>query len=352
MVQARKIIHVDMDAFFASVEEREHPEYKGKPLGVGGKSRRGVLATANYEARKFGIHSAMPTSVAFRKCPQLILIEPHFELYKKISFQIREIFKEYTDLVEPLSLDEAFLDVTENKKNIELAVDIAKEIKEKIKIKTGLTASAGVSSNKFIAKIASDFRKPNGLTVIHPSIAEDFIEKLSVEKFFGVGKVTASKMHKFGIKKGSDLKKISKDELVLRFGKIGNYYYDIVRNIDNRPVEPSRVRKSFSLERTYEFDLLTKEQVEKKVGLLVDGLFDLIKKYKVHGYTITLKVKYNNFKQITRSKTSKEIINSKDVIVEVVYDLMNKVEFSTRGIRLLGLGVSNLETKIKNVLID
>lgn len=336
-----------MDAFFASVEEREHPEYKGKPLGVGGGSLRGVLSTANYEARKFGVHSAMPTSVAFRKCPQLILVECNFELYKKISTQIREIFKEYTDLVEPLSLDEAFLDVTRNKKNIKLAVDIAKEIKEKIKAKTGLTASAGISSNKFVAKIASDFRKPDGLTVIHPSIAEDFIAKLPIEKFFGVGKVTASKMHKIGIKKGSDLKKLSKEELVSKFGKSGTYYYNIVRNIDNRLVEPHRKRKSFSLERTYEFDLTTKEQIKGKLDFLIDGLSDLIKSHKVSGCTITLKVKYADFKQITRCKTTEEIIDSKDIIAKSAYYLMKKVELDKKGVRLLGLGISNLKINEK-----
>jgi DNA polymerase IV len=327
----RKIIHIDMDAFFASVEEREHPEYKGKPLGVGGKSRRSVLTTANYEARKFGVHSAMPTSVAFRKCPQLILVECNFELYRKISAQIREIFKEYTDMVEPLSLDEAFLDVTKNKKNIELAVDIAKEIKVKIKAKTGLTASAGVSSNKFVAKLASDFRKPDGLTVIHPSVAEEFIGKLSIEKFFGVGKVTAAKMHKIGIKKGTDLKKLSEEELISKFGKSGSYYYNIVRNIDNRPVEPSRKRKSFSLERTYEFDLVTKEQIKSKLDFLIDKLSELIKKHNVSGCTITLKVKYADFKQITRSKTTEEVIDSKEVIAKSGYDLMKKVELDKKG---------------------
>lgn len=292
--------------FFVSVEEHEHPEYKKKSLAVGGKSRRGVISTANYEARKFDVHSAMPTSIAFKKCPRLILVEPNFELYKKISFQIREIFKEYTDLVEPLSLDEALLDITKNK-NIVLAVEIAKEIKKKIELRTGLTASAGVASGKFIAKIASDFRKPDGLIVIHPSIAEKFIEQLPIEKFFEVGMVTADKMHKLGIEKGLDLKKISKDDLVSNFGKSGIYYYNIVRNIDNHSVEPHRIRKSFSLERT--------------------------------------KVKYSNFKQVTRSHTLCDVIKSKKCIAKTAYDLMKKVELNKLGIRLLGLGISNLETK-------
>lgn len=346
-MRQRKIIHIDMDAFFASVEEREHPEYKKRPLAVGGKSRRGVVSTANYEARAFGVHSAMPTSIALRKCPQLILVEPHFKLYKEVSSQIRAIFKEYSDLVEPLSLDEAFLDVTKNKKNIKLAVDIAREIKDRIKSKTGLTASAGVASNKFVAKIASDFRKPDGLTVVHPSVAKDFIQQLPIEKFFGVGKVTASKMHKIGIKKGSDLSKLSKKDLTSKFGKSGEYYYNIVRNIDNRPVEPSRTRKSFSLERTYEFDLLTKIQVKDRLDFLIEGLSDLIKKHNALGYTMTLKVKYSNFKQVTRSQTLEEVIESRDLIADTAYGLMRKVELGKLGIRLLGLGVSNLKTKEK-----
>ncbi len=254
-----------------------------------------------------------------------------------------KIFYEFSDLVEPLSLDEAFLDVTINKKNIELAVDIAKEIKTKIKTQTKLTASAGVSSNKFVAKIASDFRKPDGLTVIHPSIAQDFILQLPIEKFFGVGKVTAAKMHKLKIYKGSDLKTISEKDLISKFGKSGTYYYNIVRNIDNRPVEPDRQRKSFSIERTYEYDLKDMNQIKMKLDIIIETLSHLVKKHKVRGHTITLKVKYADFRQITRSKTTNKVIESKNTISKTTYELLKKVELGKLRIRLLGLGISKLE---------
>jgi DNA polymerase-4 len=240
----RKIIHIDMDAFYASIEQRDQPDLRNKPVAVGGSSKRGVVTTASYEARKYGVHSAMPSVMAKQKCPGLILVEPRFEVYKSVSEQILKIFYEYTPLVEPLSLDEAFLDVTENKKGIPSATIIAREIKKEIKSETSLTASAGISINKFLAKVACDYNKPDGLFLIRPEEAEKFVENLAIEKFFGIGKVTAGKMHKMGIHSGRDLKKFSQAELINLFGKAGSYFYDMARAIDNRPVNPDRIRKS------------------------------------------------------------------------------------------------------------
>ncbi|MCK5700612.1 MAG: DNA polymerase IV, partial [Cyclobacteriaceae bacterium] len=252
----RKIIHIDMDAFFASIEQRDNPDLLGKPVAVGGAGKRGVVAAASYEARKFGVFSAMPASIALRKCPELIFTKPRFDVYKEVSNQIRQIFLEYTDLVEPLSLDEAYLDVTENKKGLGSATIIAREIKSKINSTTHLIASAGVSINKFLAKVASDQDKPDGLYVIKPNQAESFVDGLAIEKFFGIGKVTAKKMHELGINTGADLKQISIEELVRRFGKVGRYYFDIARAIDKRLVNPNRIRKSLGAERTFEDDLI------------------------------------------------------------------------------------------------
>jgi len=330
-----------MDAFYASIEQRDNPSLQGKPVAVGGSRQRGVVAAASYEARKFGVHSAMPSVTAKKKCPALIFLSPRFSVYKEVSEQIREVFYEYTDLVEPLSLDEAFLDVTVNKKKMELATEIAYEIKNKIKQKTGLTASAGVSINKFLAKVASDYNKPDGFFVIKPHEAEDFIEKLDIEKFFGIGRVTAEKMHNLGIHTGKDLKTIARHELVRLFGKAGNFYYDIARAIDNRPVNPHRIRKSMGNENTFEFDLQSMPEILYQLKNIEAELIRRIEKNGARGKTLTLKIKFEDFEQITRSKSLPEYYTA-DRIHEASMELISQVK-RTKGIRLLGLTLSNLK---------
>jgi DNA polymerase-4 len=302
-----------MDAFFASVEQFDNPELRGKAVVVGGDSIRGVVAAASYEARKFGIKSAMSSAIAKRRCPNLIFVKPRFTRYKQASQQIMSIFYEYTDLVEPLSIDEAFLDVSINKKNIKSASIIAIEIKKKIKEKTGLTASAGISINKFLAKIASDYRKPDGLFLIPPEMVVRFVENLMVDKFFGVGKVTAKKMHSVGIFKGRDLKQRSRTELNRLFGKQGDYYYDIARAVDNRPVNPKRIRKSVGTEHTFRKELRNKSEIIKDIIHTAEELESRIKKADFKGRCLTLKIKFSDFKQITRSKTQTKIIDNKDL---------------------------------------
>ena len=292
-----------MDAFYASVEQRDNPELKGKPVAVGWDKERSVVCAASYEARKYGIHSAMPSVTAKKKYPDLIFIKPHFEVYQQVSKQIRQIFKEYTDLVEPLSLDEAYLDVTANKKKIASATLIAREIKDKIKEVTGLTASAGVSYNKFLAKIASDYQKPDGLFVIKPKDAILFIEQLDIEKFFGIGKVTAQKMHNFGIHKGVDIKRFSENELKKILGKQAAYYLDIANGIEDREVIAQRERKSLGSENTFDKDLTKKFEVIAEMYKIEKHLMEMIVKYNCYGKTLTLKVKYFDFKQHTKSKT-------------------------------------------------
>ncbi len=340
--RVRKIIHIDMDAFFASVEQRDHPELRAKPIAVGGLGNRGVVAAASYEARKYGVFSAMPGKVAKRKCPFLIFVKPRFEVYKQVSAQIRQIFLEYTDLVEPLSLDEAYLDVSTHKKGKPSATLIAKEIKERIKKETGLTASAGISINKFLAKIASDYRKPDGLFLIKPEDAESFVEKLPVEKFFGIGKVTAQKMHKMGIYSGSDLKKISEIELIKRFGKQGSYYYHIARAIDLREVKPNRLRKSVGAENTFEDDLSDFNEMENELKKIAHKLMERIIKADTFGKTLTLKIKFSDFKQITRSKTFHQDIMTFEDLWKSGLELLSALDFSGKKVRLLGLSVSNL----------
>jgi DNA polymerase-4 len=339
----RKIIHIDMDAFFASIEQRDNPALKGKPVAVGGSGKRGVVAAASYEAREFGVFSAMPSSIALRKCPDLIFVPHRFDVYKEVSHQIREIFMEYTDLVEPLSLDEAYLDVTENKMGLKSATIIAREIKSKIKETTKLTASAGVSINKFLAKVASDQDKPDGLFVITPNQAESFVDKLRIEKFFGIGKVTAKKMHTLGIAYGIDLKQFSREELVRRFGKAGKYYFDISRAVDNRAVNPNRIRKSLGAERTFEDDLLEKDDILYQTMRIVDILIERIERSKTRGKTITLKLKYNDFEIINRSKTFIHFISDPDEIKHISNDLVMKELPAKKGIRLVGITLSNLE---------
>ena len=343
-----------MDQFFAAVEQRDHPELKGKPIAVGHDAERGVVSTASYEARRFGVHSAQSIQVAKRLCPQLIIVEPHFQKYKAVSAQLHEIFHDYTDLIEPISLDEAFLDVTENKKGIELGVDIAREIKQRILETTGLTASAGVSYCKFLAKIASDWRKPDGLTVIHPDRALDFISQLKIEKIWGVGQKTAEKMHRMGIFTGLDLRNTSLSRLTQEFGKMGQVFYDFSRGIDNRPVISEWERKSVSCEQTFESDINENAAVTIHLYHTVLELVRRIEKNDFEGRTLTLKVKfarereqtqqydkYQDFHQITRSITVDHVLRTKDEILPLAKQLMQQVEFHSHPIRLLGLGVSN-----------
>ncbi|WP_420315945.1 DNA polymerase IV [Ekhidna sp.] len=337
-----KIIHIDMDAFYASVEQLDNPELKGKPVAVGGNSQRGVVAAASYEARKFGVKSAMPSAKAAKQCPHLIFVPPRFPRYKEISYMIREVFFEYTDLVEPLSLDEAYLDVTENKIGLNSATLIAKEIKQKINERTGLIASAGISYNKFLAKTASDMDKPDGLFVILPDEAEDFVAKLPVHRFHGIGKVTAEKMVKAGIFTGKELRLKSLEDLKLRYGKSGHYYYNICRGIDNREVQPVRETKSVSAERTFDRNLYEMEEIMDEVDRIAKISFQRYRKSKVsNGHTITIKIKYGDFRQITRSKTSEEGINTEDQFVKMGLSLFSEELISEEGIRLIGVGISN-----------
>ena len=341
MLQHRKIIHVDMDAFYASVEQMDKPELKGKPVAVGGNKERGVVAAASYEARKYGVRSAMSSKLAARKCPHLIFVKPRFERYREISLQIREIFYAYTDLVEPLSLDEAFLDVTENKVNNPSATRIAKEIRDKIKEKVGLNSSAGISYNKFLAKIASDINKPNGQAVIPPEKATDFLEKLPIEKFFGIGKVTAEKMKRYRIYNGWDLKQYSLNFLVQKFGKSGLHYFDIVRGIHLSEVKPNRNRKSLSVETTYEKDIFDRGEIIPALENLLAELHTRISRNKLKGRTITLKLKYEDFTQQTRSKSLDWHLSTAE-ITQLTMELIDQ-EPLKKPVRLLGVGLSNLD---------
>lgn len=341
----RKIIHIDMDAFFASVEQLDNPELRGKPVAVGGSGERSVVAAASYEARKFGIRSAMSSVIAKRLCPDLIFVKHNFARYTEVSASIMEIFREYTDLIEPLSIDEAFLDVTNDKKNIRSATVIAKKIRNEIKSKTGLTASAGISVNKFLAKIASDINKPDGLFVIRPEDAEKFIEELPVEKFYGIGKVTAQKMHKLGIHTGSDLKKWDLVSLVRNFGKPAVFFYDIVRGIDERPVEPDQERKSVGTELTYEKDLTTRFEVIAELYKLEKELMERLEHSETTGRTITIKVKFSDFRQITRSKTLQNYVRDFETLHKEVSEIRKSLKLEGSRIRLLGLSISNLETE-------
>ena len=343
----RKIIHIDMDAFFASVEQRDFPELRGKCIAVGGNEERGVIATASYEARKYGVGSAMSSVVAKRKCPQLIFVKPRFQVYKEVSNQIREIFLEYTDLVEPLSLDEAFLDVTINHKNIEIATDIANEIKQKIKERTNLTASAGVSFNKFLAKIASDYNKPDGLYVITPKMSESFIDQLPIKKFHGIGKVTAERMQMMGIHTGLDLKNLELEKLLREFGKSGKYYYNIVRGLDFREVNPTRLRKSSGSETTFNKDLETLEEMQIALFPLMEDVWNWSLKTSIYGRTITVKIKHNDFSVTTKSKSASFPIKNRDLFDQICYDLLTEGYSSEKPVRLLGVAISNLSNNQK-----
>lgn len=340
----KKIIHVDMDAFYASVEQLDHPELRGKPVAVGGSGDRGVVAAASYEARKFNVKSALSGKIAKERCPHLIFVKPRFERYKEISKIIRSIFYEYTDLVEPLSLDEAFLDVTENKVNNPSASLIAQEIRAKIFEQTGLRASAGISINKFVAKVASDINKPNGQKTIKPKEVLSFLEELPIAKFFGVGKVTAQKMYKLGIFNGADLKRKTKEELIHHFGKSGEHYYKIVRGIQKSKVTPNRLRKSIAAERTFTDDLSNYSEILDKLNEIALELERRMEKNKTKGKTITLKIKYNDFSVQTRSKTIEKYISLKIVFFEVIKSLL-KQEPLQKPIRLLGISFSNLDNQ-------
>lgn len=343
MDQIRKIIHIDFDAFYASVEQSYLPELKGKPVIIGGDpNSRGVVAACSYEARKFGIHSAMPSSTAYRLCPHGDFIRPRFDVYRAVSLQITGIFHEYTSLVEPLSLDEAFLDVTKNKKGLPSATLIAQEIRQKINEKTrGLTASAGVSFNKFLAKVASDVNKPNGITVITPEIADEFIDQLPVRTFFGVGKVTEEKMVGLGIQTGADLKRYSKNDLIRIFGKAGNYFYDIAHGLDKRPVKPDRIRKSVGKETTFTEDIDDIEQMIQILDTLSIKVVDTLKRENRKGLTITLKIKYFDFQKITRSTTLAEPVRDSPEIMRHIKKLLKKTEAGIKKVRLLGITISN-----------
>lgn len=339
----RKIIHIDMDAFFASVEQRDNPDLRGKPVAVGGGGPRGVVASASYEARKYGVRSAMSGGMARRLCPDLIFVKSHFEVYRSVSNQIRSIFLDYTDLVEPLSLDEAYLDVTENKKNLPSATLLAQEIRKRIETETGLTASAGVSFNKFLAKIASDINKPNGIKVITPEEAISFLEQLAVEKFHGVGKVTARKMHNHGIYTGNDLKQRSEADLVRLFGKAGRHYFRIVRAEDNREVNPHRIRKSIGAERTFNEDVSDPEVMKAKLTDLAEGIFRYMEKTQNFGRTVTLKFKSPDFKLLTRSRSFASEIRNLDELIRIVQELLDQHVEEAPVVRLLGVTLSNLE---------
>lgn len=341
-MKERKIIHVDMDAFFASVEQRDHPELRGLPVAVGHDGPRGVVSTASYEARRFGVRSAMPIARAKRLCPQLKIVHSDYSVYKKVSEQVHAIFRDYTDIIEPLSIDEAFLDVTENKRGITLAVDIAREIRRRIREELRLTASAGVSYNKFLAKIASEVRKPDGLTVIHPDRAADFIADLPIEQFWGVGPHTARRMHYIGIFIGRDLRRCSLRHLTEVFGKMGQTYYDFARGIDLRPVETEYVRKSVGCEHTFAEDLSARSAVIIELYHTVLELITRIAKDQFEGRTLTLKVKFSDFTQITRSLTQHKILTSKNDILPLAKQLLKEIRYSTaHPIRLIGLAVSN-----------
>lgn len=341
----RKIIHVDMDAFYASVEQHDNPELLGKPVAVGG-GQYGVVAAASYEARKFGIRSAMPGRKALDLCPHLIVVKPRFQRYKEISQQIREIFYEYTDLVEPLSLDEAYLDVTENKKNMESANEIAREIRQKIYEKTGLTASAGISVNKFLAKVASDYNKPNGQKTIHPSKIIDFMEQLPIEKFYGIGKVTANKMHEMHIFNGKDLKEKTLEDLIRLFGKSGNYYYNVVRGNHKSEVKPHRIQKSVGVEETYWENLLDEDAVFKQLKIISEDLEERLGRKNIKGKTLTLKIKYKDFSVYTRSKTQEVYYDNAQDFYETALQLWELRPYD-KPVRLLGLSLSNLNTQEK-----
>ena len=346
----RKIIHIDMDAFYASVEQMDNPELRGKPIAVGGSENRGVVAAASYEARKFGVRSAISGVLAKKNCPELIFVKPRFDRYKEISKKIHTIFHEYTDLVEPLSLDEAYLDVTHNKKGNPSATLLAQEIRLRILNEVGLTASAGISVNKFVAKIASDYNKPNGQKTVNPEEVLSFLEVLPIRKFYGVGKVTTEKMYQLGIFTGLELKSKSLDFLSTHFGKSGAFYYHVVRGIHNSEVKPNRITKSVAAEHTFDTNLSSEIFMLEQLENIATNLERRLKKHNISGKTVTLKIKYSDFTQQTRSKTVPYFIADKGLILENVKELLYQ-ERMKDSVRLLGISLSNLNTEQKKTVV-
>ncbi len=346
----RKIIHIDMDAFYASVEQMDHPELRGKPIAVGGSENRGVVAAASYEARKFGVRSAISGVLAKKNCPELIFVSPRFDRYKEISKKIHAIFHDYTDLVEPLSLDEAYLDVTHNKKGNPSATLLAKEIRTRILNEVGLTASAGISVNKFVAKIASDYNKPNGQKTVNPDEVLSFLEELPIRKFYGVGKVTTEKMYQLGIFTGLELKSKSLEFLSTHFGKSGTFYYHVVRGIHNSEVKPDRITKSVAAEHTFDTNLSSEIFMLEQLEKIATSLERRLKKQNIAGKTVTLKIKYSDFSQQTRSKTVPYFIADKGLILENVKELLYQ-ERMKDSVRLLGISLSNLNTEQKKTVV-
>ena len=339
----RKIIHVDMDAFFASVEQRDHPELRGKPVAVGGSSRRGVVAAASYEARVFGVRSAMPSVTAARRCPDLIFVKSRFDVYREVSGQIRAIFQRFTDAIEPLSLDEAYLDVTQDKQGIGSAVKIAKAIRAAIREETGLTASAGVSYNKFIAKLASDQNKPDGLCVILPEQGPEFVASLPVKRFHGVGPKTNEKMARLGIQTGADLREKDVAWLTAHFGSWGEGLFRMARGIDHRPVRSSRIRKSLGGERTYGEDKWSEGDLREALDGIVEIVWDRIAERQVRGRTVMLKVKFADFRQITRARSIEHAVASREEFSAIGHGLLTDILPVENGVRLLGLTLGSLE---------
>lgn len=346
MTQLRKIIHVDMDAFYASVEQLDNPELRGKPIAVGGNEVRGVVSAASYEARKYGIHSALSGKIAAKRCPELIFVKPRFDRYKEISSQIRQIFYKYTNLVEPLALDEAYLDVTENKLHIESASKIARLIREEIFTTTGLTASAGISVNKFLAKIASDYNKPNGQKTIMPEEIEAFVESLDIKKFHGVGKKTCEKMYQLGIFTGKNLKDKSLEFLIEHFGNSGLYYYNLARGIHHSEVKPNRLPKSIGAERTFDTNISSTITLEEKLAILAKEVSYRLQKRQIKGKTITLKIKYSDFTQQTRSHSLTYYIQEERMIYHEVKELLHREKLKN-SVRLIGIQISNLNNQPK-----
>ncbi len=346
----RKIIHIDMDAFYASVEQMDYPELRGKPIAVGGSENRGVVAAASYEARKFGVRSAISGVLAKKNCPELNFVKPRFDRYKEISKKIHKIFYDYTDLVEPLSLDEAYLDVTHNKKGNPSATLLAQEIRMRILNEVGLTASAGISVNKFVAKIASDYNKPNGQKTVNPEEVISFLEELPIRKFYGVGKVTTEKMYQLGIFTGLELKSKSLDFLSTHFGKSGAFYYHVVRGIHNSEVKPDRITKSVAAEHTFDTNLSSEIFMLEQLDNIATNLERRLKKQNIAGKTVTLKIKYSDFSQQTRSKTVPYFIADKGLILENVKELLYQ-ERMKDSVRLLGISLSNLNTEQKKTVV-
>jgi DNA polymerase IV len=346
----RKIIHIDMDAFYASVEQMDNPALRGKAIAVGGSENRGVVAAASYEARKFGVRSAISGVLAKKYCPEIIFVRPRFDRYKEISGKIHKIFHEYTDLVEPLSLDEAYLDVTQNKKGNPSASLLAQEIRSRILSEVGLTASAGISVNKFVAKIASDINKPNGQKTVNPDEIIPFLEELPIRKFYGVGKVTTEKMYQLGIFTGADLKTKSVEFLEKHFGKSGGFYYNVVRGIHNSEVKPSRITKSVAAEHTFDVNLSSEIFMLEQLERIATSLEKRLKRHNISGKTVTLKIKYSDFTQQTRSKTLPYFISDKSLILETVEELLYQ-ERMKDSVRLLGISLSNLNTEEKKAVV-